>query len=343
MLAQTAKKEQTESYLGTLGDQIQAAFAAANSGLVRIENKTKEHLNSEAAQISEIAHYLLSLGGKRMRPLLAILSERLFKVKESSESLIAAAAGIELIHMATLLHDDIIDQSPTRRRKESAYKKYGITPTLLAGDFLLVKAFGLCATLDDFIICETEKACVSLTEGELLEGHIDPEKGYPLESYIDVIDKKTASLFALSGIVGAHLAGASKTEVELLRTFGKNAGLAFQVIDDILDVTADESLLGKPSGTDLKQQTPSIINILWLEREPKKASDFFKLANPTIEQAKEVISSLPPEVIEDARQLARTYARNAKKALLSIEETRIDLDTRSQLTTLVDYMLQRCL
>lgn len=343
MLAQTAKKEQNENYLGALGDQIQAAFATANSGLVRIENKTKDHLNSEAKQISEIAHYLLSLGGKRMRPLLAILSERLFKVKETSEKLVAAAAGIELIHMATLLHDDIIDQSPTRRRKESAYKKYGVTPTLLTGDFLLVKAFGLCATLDDFIICETEKACVSLTEGELLEGHIDPDKGYPLDSYIDVIDKKTASLFALSGIVGAHLAGANPTQVEQLRTFGKNAGLAFQVIDDILDVTADESLLGKPAGTDLKQQTPSIINILWLEQEPKKAREFFNLENPTIEQAKEAINSLPPQVIENARQLARTYAEKAKHALLAIDENSIDLDTRTQLITLVDYMLQRCL
>lgn len=334
---------ENNNYLVDLSGQIQAAFAAASSGLTRIEEKTKASLGSDAKLISEISHYLLSLGGKRMRPLLAILSEKLFKVESSSEDLITAASGIELIHMATLLHDDIIDQSPTRRRQESAYKKYGVTPTLLTGDFLLVKAFGLCATLDEFIITETEKACVALTEGELLEGHIDPETGYELDDYIDVIDKKTASLFALSGIVGAHLSGTSKDNVELLRSFGKNAGIAFQVIDDILDVTADEDLLGKPAGTDLKQKTPSIINILWLYSGDIAAKEYFKTKSPTIEHAKAAIEKLPASVIEDARKLAVSYAEKAKDSLLSLNTDQIEISTQGQLLALVDYMLKRCL
>ncbi|HMO16490.1 MAG TPA: polyprenyl synthetase family protein [Oligoflexia bacterium] len=329
--------------LGLLKLSVKAAFMAGAPGLRQIENRIRETLASEAQVLTDISTYLLDMGGKRMRPLLTILAAQLFGMKEPSKSLVDAAAGIELIHMATLLHDDIIDQSPLRRSKPSAYSQYGLTATLLTGDFLLVRAFGICAMLDDFVIKETEKACISLTEGEVTEGIIDLAKVPPLEVYIDVVEKKTASLFALASVVGAYLAGADESEISKLRVFGRYAGIAFQMIDDILDITADEDLLGKPAGTDIRQKTPSLVNLIWLQEEPKMASDFFS-REQSEEEIKKVLAYLSRSpVIEKARLQAKDFAGRATNALLSLEDGSLDVKVRSQLFSLLDYTLERCL
>jgi len=322
----------------------QELFFSAAGGLALIENKIRSCFVSDAAQLKQIALYLLELGGKRVRPLLALLSARLFHMSEPSEKLIEAASGIELIHMATLLHDDIIDQSPRRRNKESAFFRYGFTPTLLAGDFLWVRAFGLCAHLGSFIVSATETACVELTEGELLEGKLGVDSPTSLEDYVQIIAKKTGSLFALATSVGAHCAGAEEGEISALRSFGLNAGIAFQMIDDILDITADENLLGKPSGTDLRQRTPSLVNILWLESKDPTAHTFFAGPPPTEAEAQSALALLKSsEIIEQARNKAREYAAKAKNELRSLNPKRVSLSVRNDLCTLLDYTLERCL
>lgn len=329
--------------LGLLKLSVKAAFMGGALGLRDVENKIRSALSSDAQILTDISTYLLELGGKRMRPLLTILVSQLFKMEKPTKELIDAAAGIELIHMATLLHDDIIDQSPLRRSKPSAYSQFGLSPTLLTGDFLLVKAFGLCALLDDFVIQETEKACVALTEGEVTEGTLNEIESITLERYLTVVEKKTASLFALSSVVGAYLSGASTEQIAKLRVFGKYAGIAFQMIDDILDITADEDLLGKPAGTDLRQKTPTLVNLLWLEEEPDKAKKFFN-SEQSEEEIKNTLSYLSRStVINKARLIAKDYAGRATNALLSIPEENIDIKVRSQLFSLLDYTLERCL
>ncbi len=329
--------------LGLLKLSVKAAFLAGAQGLRQVENKVRERLGSEAPVLTDISTYLLDLGGKRMRPLLTILAAQLFKMKEPNLKLIDAAAGIELIHMATLLHDDIIDQSPRRRSKPSAYALYGLPSTLLTGDFLLVRAFGLCAKLDRFVVEETENACVALTEGEIVEGVIDVDRPQTLDQYLNVIEKKTASLFELSSVVGAHLAGATPDEVRKLRVFGRYAGVAFQMIDDILDITADEDLLGKPAGTDIRQKTPSLVNILWFEEDPVAAKKFFSKDN-TEEEVKEALVFLSrSKIIEKARLHAKDYAGRATNALISLDESSVDLKVRAQLFSLLEYTLERCL
>jgi geranylgeranyl pyrophosphate synthase len=329
--------------LGLLKLSVKAAFMGGAPALRDVENRIRTTLESDAKVLTDISTYLLDLGGKRMRPLLTILVSQLFRMKKPSNELIDAAAGIELIHMATLLHDDIIDQSPLRRSKPSAYSQFGLTSTLLTGDFLLVRAFGLCAMLDHFVIKETEKACIALTEGEVTEGLLSPTNIPTLEEYLDVVEKKTASLFALSSVIGAHLSGASETEVARLRVFGRDAGVAFQMIDDILDITADEDLLGKPAGTDLRQRTPSLINLLWLEEEPDKAKEFFsrEVSEEEVKDALVYLSRSP--IIEKARLQAKDYAGRATNALLAINEEKIDTKVRSQLFSLLEYTLERCL
>lgn len=323
---------------------VKAAFKESKPALDTIEAHIYSHLHSEAPALTEISEYLVALGGKRIRPLLTVLTSKLFKMKEPSQAVIDTAAGIELIHMATLLHDDIIDQSPTRRRKTSAFKHYGLTPTLLAGDFLLVRAFGLCAHLDIFIVEETEKACVALTEGEVLEGTISEDYAAGLDEYETIVRKKTASLFELACVSGAFLADADTTSVELLRSFGRNAGIAFQMVDDILDITADEDLLGKPAGTDLKQKTPSLVNILWLESGDPNAREFFQKPSPTIEEAKQAVAQiLKTNTIAESRKRAVHFANKANSALHTLSIDAIDAKARDQLTAIIEYTLERCL
>lgn len=313
-------------------------------GLTLVENRIRSVLRSDAPLLTEVSEYLLSLGGKRIRPVLALASARLFGMKLPSSDLIDAAAGIELIHMATLLHDDIIDESPLRRSKMSAYLRYGITPTLLAGDFLLVRAFGLCTDLDKHIGRVTELACVELTEGELLEGHLSLDRSRSLDDYLDIIGKKTGALFAVSANVGAFLSGASTSCVEHMDRFGRLSGMAFQIVDDILDVTADEDLLGKPVGTDLKQKTPSIINLLWLNSGSTQAREFFSLADPSAQDCKDALKIvLQSCVIEQSRSYATHYATRALSELQSLGDHSIDVSVRADLESLVRYTLERCM
>ncbi len=319
-------------------------FADSATDLKRVEQRIASCFRSTAPELTAISEYLLQLGGKRIRPILALSSGRLFGMSEISEDLVDAASGIELIHMATLLHDDIIDESATRRHKISPFKKFGLPPTLLAGDFLLARAFGLCAHLDIFVIEATEQASVELTEGEILEGTLAPGELRSMEQYLQVVARKTASLFALAATVGSYLAGAGEKNVALMREFGVNAGIAFQMVDDILDITADEDLLGKPSGTDLKQKTPSLINILWLLSGETKAREFFDLPAPTFAEAHEARNYLRSSpIVERARELAADYGARAKAALVEIEHPNMRPMAVRDLAALVDFTLERCM
>lgn len=239
--------------------------------------------NSDDGPLGKIANYLVGLGGKRVRPWLTIICAAGLGV-EAEADVVKIAAGIELIHMATLLHDDIIDNSLLRRHHESPLAKWGRDLTLLSGDFLLTKAFGLCAELDSRIVKATENACISLTQGEAME--LEPDlyqqaltlhrKGetkeffYPLDlpSYLyfnlSIAYKKTASLFELAAFSAGIIASCNDTDLRLLRDFGALLGVAFQVYDDILDVSQSSAVLGKQRGTDIREKKPSFINLLWL-------------------------------------------------------------------------------
>lgn len=293
--------------------------------------------------LQDVSNYLLDLGGKRVRPLLTILSAKLFGMHEASQELLSAAAGIELIHMATLLHDDIIDESPLRRSQASAYSKYGTARTLLAGDFLFARAFGLCGVLDSEVVKATEQAVVELTEGEVLEGTLAENPKVNLERYLSVVSRKTASLFSLSAFVGAHLAGSTESQKQALFSFGRDAGIAFQMIDDILDIVSDSDLLGKPAGADLRQKTPSLVNILWLSSGDPLATEFFA-KDSTEDELKAAMAHIKStDVLAESRKIAAEYAAKARGHLENISDKELDLESRDNLFALVNYTLTRCL
>jgi octaprenyl-diphosphate synthase len=257
-----AREENDKSPLENARARLKSVIAGL-PGMEAVETVIRSKLVSDAPLLEEIPAYLLELGGKRMRPVLTLLVARALGQQTPAPALIDVAAGIELIHMATLLHDDIIDNSDMRRHKASPLNRFGQSETLLAGDFLLVRAFSLCARLDAAIIDATERACIHLTEGEILEVPLYATQ-HSRETALTIADKKTAALFELAAYSAAHIATANPTVTSSMAAFGQALGIAFQILDDILDVTSDADLLGKPSGTDIRERKPSIVNILLL-------------------------------------------------------------------------------
>lgn len=312
-------------------------------GLDAVEELVQAKFDSDAPLLSEIPQYLFALGGKRMRPILSLLSARALGLVEPSRELIDVAAGIELIHMATLLHDDIIDRSPLRRHQDSPFIKFGLESTLLSGDFLLVRAFSLCARLDTFIIDSTEQACIELTEGEILETPLHQAK-HDQESSLNIARKKTASLFRLATRSAAHLAHAGAGAIEAMSVFGEKLGVAFQVLDDILDVTSSEDLLGKKSGIDLRERKPSLVNVLWLQSGSALAArlaDQEAIDDQFIEAALQELRQ--SDVIAQARAIARQYTDAAARALdhaAKLAPTTNHLAITA-LQTVLDYTLER--
>jgi octaprenyl-diphosphate synthase len=323
--------------------------AAKLSGLPLVEGVIASKLHSDALMLQEIPQYLLSLGGKRIRPILTLIVDQLFKPTNPnqqvpSKEVIDIAAGIELIHMATLLHDDIIDRSALRRHKTSPFFVYGLPGTLLAGDFLLVRAFALCAHLDTYIIEATELACVELTEGEILETSLQHNK-HSIESSLQIAQKKTASLFRLSCETASFLAGVDKELIKKMAAYGEALGIAFQIVDDILDVVSTEEKLGKKPGTDIRERKPSIINVLWLESGDPLAKklliDAAEITEQDIIQALNQIKS--GSVIENARAIAKEYVIKAQASFDHVVKSGLKLDPQAQdaLRALSEYALER--
>jgi len=316
--------------------------------LAEVEAVIRSCFHSDVTAMREIPEYLLSLGGKRIRPVLTLLCSKALGSAQISDDVLDVAAGIELIHMATLMHDDIIDQSPTRRHKPSPYAKFGTAATLLSGDFLLTRAFGLCAKLDDVIVGATEQACIELVEGEALESPLHVER-HTTSSSLTIAKRKTASLFRLAAFCAAHLNGASREQQRLMGAFGESLGIAFQVIDDILDVTSDEATLGKRQGLDLFERKPSLVNVLWLESGDPVAERLLAppltepSEQPWVESALKTLASGP--VVAEAKRLARRYADDATKALteaLGGDLTALNPEGEA-LLAVVDFALERVL
>jgi len=314
--------------------------------LESIEQIIRSKFHSEAPRLSEISEYLLDLGGKRIRPILTLMTNELCGGTEHSQQLFEIAAGIELIHMATLLHDDIIDKSSIRRHQISPFARFGLQDTLLTGDFLLTRAFRLCARLDPFVIDQTEKACVALTEGEILELPLYSTK-HTIDSSLLIAKKKTAALFRLSAVCGAFMAEQNQQTIEQLALFGENIGIAFQILDDILDVTSDEETLGKPIGIDITERKPSIVNLLWLESGSPLSK---KLLEPPLDQEAEVLlregaikEILESDPIARAKEIALSYARQSQHALNSSLSTISSSNTTSykSLQQLIDFTIHR--
>jgi octaprenyl-diphosphate synthase len=282
--------------------------------LKKVEQRLASLLHSREPLLNEIGHYLISAGGKRVRPAVALLIFRACGGQDPTD-MVDVATALELIHSASLLHDDIIDGGDMRRGKTSAFQQFGLADTLVAGDFLFGRAFALCGRFEEKVISWATDACVSLTEGEIMQGRFRHNPEVSEEEYLEIIARKTASLFAQGARMGAYLAGASEDTVENMAACGFCVGMAFQLVDDLLDVEGDGVLMGKPTGIDLKDGNPSLPLVLALALEPE-VKRVFQKRQPTDREIADTLDRVRRSgVLTEVRQQAYSYGQRALTAL----------------------------
>jgi octaprenyl-diphosphate synthase len=222
-----------------------------DAGMAAVESKMYDVCDSTVTVLRDASRHILSAGGKRIRPRVLLLSY-LAAGGRDIEDIAPVAAALELVHTASVVHDDINDHGVVRRGRPSVNAIWGRTFALLTGDFLFTKVYELMGPFKDLNITLAD-ATVALVEGETLQAQAVKDNTYTRKVYMDIIARKTASLFKAGGLLGSQAANASTHVVEALGNYGFNLGLAFQIIDDILDLTADEKQLGKTAGIDLEQ------------------------------------------------------------------------------------------
>lgn len=233
--------------------------------LAAVEAALVESSRSDVELISLAARHIVNAGGKRLRPQLTLLSARAFEYE--GPAAVSMAAAMELIHTATLVHDDIVDEADSRRGRATANSFWGNSASVLMGDFLVIKAFTLAAETGDprlfRLLCDT---IGRMCEGEVRQICVRAETELEVETYLKIIEAKTAILMATCCRTGALLGGAALDQTEALALFGTKLGLAFQILDDILDYTGEEKSLGKPVGADLREGKVTLPLIYALQR-----------------------------------------------------------------------------
>ena len=239
-------------------------FELLRDDLAAIEREFGRDTVSEVEAITEIGEYLRGGGGKRIRPALLLLSSKLFNYE--GRGAIRLGAVVEIIHTATLVHDDIIDEAKTRRGRPAANTQWGNSKCVLAGDWLYMQAFKVAVQERNFRILDTLiELTQQMVEGELLQmeklGQL-----ISLQEHFDLIYRKTACLFSVCMRMGGILGGATRDQEEKLAQYGRDLGMAFQIVDDVLDLTASESVLGKPVASDLREGKVTMAVIHALER-----------------------------------------------------------------------------
>ena len=297
--------------------------------LARVEHALQEAVRSEDAYLTEVASHLIRAGGKRLRPALALASAATRSrggvvggpagdaSERASEDVVRGAVAVELVHLGSLYHDDVIDEALTRRNVESVNARWGNLTAILAGDFLLARASELAAELG------TEVAgLLAATIGRLCEGQVRElaqafDTTRTEQAYFTAISGKTAALFATACRVGALTAGLPRADVEALTAYGDHFGMAFQIIDDVLDVVGSEERLGKPAGNDLREGVYTLPVIRALGEAACRTRLAGLLGRPLDQTAADRVRGIVGSngVVAAAVEVAREYAAQAVAAL----------------------------
>ena len=313
-----------------------AADPSLAEALDRVEARLAERLRSDEPRLTEIASYLVQAGGKRIRPTVTLVIYRACGGTELAD-IVDVAAALELIHSATLLHDDIIDHSETRRGKDSAYRKYGLGDTLVTGDFVFSKAFQLCARFEEKLINWAAEACVKLTEGEVMQARFRKNPAVTVDDYRQIIYRKTASIFEQGARTAAYLAGAPESTVAAMAQCGVDVGMTFQIVDDLLDVEGDAKNTGKPVGLDLREGNPGLPIVLGIAKDPE-VGRVFQMASPSDADVESAIAAMRASgVLDEARAMALVYGRRAHDCIAALAPSA----DRDQLLVMVDQLIDR--
>ncbi|MCS7178111.1 MAG: polyprenyl synthetase family protein [Anaerolineae bacterium] len=288
--------------------------------------------------IAGAVDHLLGSGGKRLRPALVLLSSHLCGADPSAA--LFAAAGVEMLHTATLVHDDLIDGSLMRRGAETLNARWSPAATVLTGDYLFARAAYLVArTANVRLVQRFAETLMVICNGEIRQMFDGRDRVPTFQEYEQRIYAKTASLIALSAEAGAILAHADEDTISALHRYGERLGLAFQVVDDILDFVADEQTLGKPVGSDLRQGLITLPVMLFLEDSHDHPTlqrlRHGPLSEDAVQEAVRTVAASP--AIDRSLQVARGYIREAKETLQSLPPS----DYRDALLDLADFVTRR--
>jgi heptaprenyl diphosphate synthase len=239
--------------LGVTDPQLQASVS---EGLAQVETRLREVVVSSHPLLTGAAAHLVEAGGKRFRPLLALLAAHFGDPRAAK--VVDAAVVVELTHLATLYHDDVMDEAPVRRGAESANTRWTNTVAILTGDYLFARASDLTAGLGTEATRIQSRTFARLVEGQIAETAGPPAGADPVAHHLHVLSDKTASLIATSARLGAMMAGAPADVVDTLAAYGEAIGVAFQLSDDLIDVLSDTGQSGKTPGTDLREGVPTL-------------------------------------------------------------------------------------
>jgi len=303
----------------------------------RVESLLDERLAAVEEPLRSMLRHSVG-GGKQLRPALVILIGQMFARPIAPFRSLAAA--VNMLHAATLIHDDLVDEAPMRRGRETLHAIWPAGATVLAGDYLLGQATSLIAELEHPRITKVfaELLC-TMCAGEIRGALATKGKIGCREEYYRSIEAKTASLFAAAAEMAAMLAGAEESQIAALRRFGRELGMAFQIVDDVLDFTGDEAQLGKPAGSDLRRGFITLPVILYLEKAAPDAAVNAVLSGQwdgeQIHAAIEAIRS--SGAVEASLMEACTHARRGQEALATLP----DSDSRRILCSLAEYVVER--
>jgi octaprenyl-diphosphate synthase len=292
---------------------------ATRPGMERVNAMILDRARSHVELVPEIARYLIDAGGKRLRPMLTIASSMLFGRTSGSE--INFSAAIEFLHNATLLHDDVVDESSMRRGRAAARMKWGNQASVLVGDFLLGQAFMMMVETSNIPALQViSKAATVIAEGEVLQLSKTRDLSATAEDYSDVIRAKTAMLFEAATEVGAMAGGADATGRRALRDYGRELGYAFQLVDDVLDFRGEAGALGKNTGDDLREgkMTLPVITALGLASPTEREVILAALGNTRTGSAElaAVVTVLDRHgTLDGTLEQASLHARRAREAL----------------------------
>ena len=313
-----------------------AAVDSTAKGMLRVDEVIRDRLSSRVALIDQIAGYIVGAGGKRIRPRLVLLfSEALgFEGPERYE----LAAIVEFIHTATLLHDDVVDESSLRRGRATANATFGNAASVLVGDFLYSRAFQMMVSVNRMRVLDVlADATNVIAEGEVLQLMNMHDPDLAVQDYLQVIRFKTAKLFEASARLGAVLAGASSAVEEACASYGRSLGTAFQLVDDLLDYEGNSDELGKNVGDDLREGKPTLPLLVAMERATAAERTLIRHAieHGELEKLPEILAIVRRTGALDAtRESARAEAEQAQAALSALpassaREALLDLCLRS--------------
>jgi octaprenyl-diphosphate synthase len=296
---------------------------------------------SDVELIPELTHHLVNSGGKRLRPMLAIAASKLCAY--SGQGHIRTAAAIEFMHTATLLHDDVVDESDTRRGRKTARLIWGNQATVLVGDFLLGQAFRMLVDVGSLPVLRIlSNAAATIAEGEVMQLAAAKNTATTEDAYLAIIDAKTAALFSAASEVGGAIANRPADEQAALRSYGRNLGLAFQLVDDALDYSGDSASLGKSVGDDFREGKITLPVILSFRRGNDRDREFW---NRTIVEGQIKDGDLEHAIglmkkhntIEATLDRARSYGGIARDALAIFPEGHV----KSAMQDVIDFCIAR--